>query len=158
MILPTVMTIFGLSSANSNVQCMSNGLKNLQGHARAGARRERIEQGLPPTDPYDDSGISMEGLAPGEDMDAEDPWGSRDRSTSVGAHSYTNGYMQPQQQQYPSHNHSYSSSVSSSTTGYGHDHQQGHSQNSSPYMDPVPRMSSVDMGIDSIINRPGAQN
>lgn len=151
---------------------MSNGLKNLQGHARAGARRERIEQGLPPTDPYDDSGISMEGLTPGEDMDAEDPWGSPDRrSTSVGAHSYTNNGLhhhsaygmhpqqQQQQQQYPSH--SYSSSVSSSTAGYGHDahqQQQAQSQSASPYMGPVPRMPSVDMGIDSIINRPGAQN
>lgn len=144
-----------------NLKCMSNGLKNLQGHARAGARRERIEQGLPPTDPYgDDSGISMEGLTPGEDMDAEDPWGSPDRrSTSVGAHSYSTGPhstygLHPQQ--YPSHNHSYSSSVSSSTAGYGQE--QAHSQSSSPYMDPVPRMPSVDMGIDSIINRPGAQN
>lgn len=153
---------------------MSNGLKNLQGHARAGARRERIEQGLPPADPYDDSGISMEGLTPGEDMDTDvNPWDSPDRrSVSVGAQSY-NGHSSQQQQQYGMHpqqhqhqqhqypTHSYSSSVSSSTAGYGHDQgqqQQTHSQSSSPYMEPVPRMPSVDMGIDSIINRPGAQN
>lgn len=153
---------------------MSNGLKNLQGHARAGARRERIEQGLPPADPYDDSGISMEGLTPGEDMDADNPWDSPDRrSASVGAHSYNGSQQQQQHQPYGMHpqhqqqhhqypSHSYSSSVSSSTAGYGHDQQQqqqqAHSQSSSPYMEPVPRMPSVDMGIDSIINRPGAQN
>lgn len=154
---------------------MSNGLKNLQGHARAGARRERIEQGLPPSDPYDDSGVSMEGLEDMDGGDGVDAWDSPDRrSVSVGAHSVYHQQQpqqaygmhpqqqQQQQQQYPSHhNHSYSSSVSSSTAGgYGHDAQQQHhhhSQSNSPYMEPVPRMPSVDMGIDSIINRPGQQ-
>lgn len=160
---------------------MSNGLKNLQSHARSAARRERVEQGLPPTDPYnDDSGISgIDGLTPVDDMGPEDPWGSPDRrSTSNGSIASQPPYgggsnasstygMHPahhHQQQHHQHHHpyqhhgghhSYSSSVSSSTAGgYGH---AAASQSPSPYMDPVPRMPSVDMGIDSIINRPGAQ-
>lgn len=149
----------------SNItQCMSNGLKNLQGHARAAARRERMEQGLPPNDPYnDDSGISMD-LTPIDEFGPEDPYGSPDRrSTSVGSQSYatSSSYgLHPAHGGYPSHHHgghSYSSSVSSSTAGgYGHDGQ-AHSQSSSPYIEPLPRMASVDMGIDSIINRPGVQ-
>lgn len=160
---------------------MSNGLKNLQSHARSAARRERIEQGLPPTDPYnDDSGISgIDGLTPVDDMGPEDPWGSPDRrSTSNGSIASQPPYgggssnasstygLHPahHHQQHPHHpyqhhggHHSYSSSVSSSTAGgYGHG-PGGASQSPSPYMDPVPRMPSVDMGIDSIINRPGAQ-
>ncbi|KAF3762189.1 hypothetical protein M406DRAFT_347402 [Cryphonectria parasitica EP155] len=137
-------------------KCMANGLKNLQGHARAAARRERMEQGLPPTDHYnDDSGISMD-LTPVDEFGPEDPYGSPDRrSTSVGSQSYPTHSYGLHPQGYPSHGgHSYSSSVSSSTAGYGHDGQ-AHSQSSSPYMEPVPRMANVDMGIDSIINRPG---
>lgn len=152
---------------------MSNGLKNLQSHARSAARRERIEQGLPPTDHYnDDSGISgIDGLTPVDDMGPEDPWGSPDRRSasngSIASQSQasyvshaapggTYGLHPHQHPGYPHHSHSYSSSVSSSTAagGYGQD---AHSQSSSPYMDPVPRMPSVDMGIDSIINRPGHQ-
>lgn len=148
---------------------MSNGLKNLQSHARSAARRERIEQGLPPTDAYnDDSGISgIDGLTPVDDMGPEDPWGSPDRrSTSNGSIASQPSYSNPSstyglhpQHPYPTHpSHSYSSSVSSSTAGYGGPHgADAHSQSSSPYMDPLPRMPSVDMGIDSIINRPGGQ-
>lgn len=162
---------------------MSNGLKNLQSHARSAARRERIEQGLPPTDPYhDDSGISgLEGLTPVDELgpDDSDPWGGSPdrRSTSHGASSTssssssssTASYSNPPStyglhpsssygQPHHNHHHSYSSSVSSSTAGgYGSQHaHQHHSQSPSPYMEAVQRMPSVDMGIDAIINRPGA--
>lgn len=158
---------------------MSNGLKNLQGAARAAARRERLEAGLPPNDPYnDDSGISgIEGLTPVDDMNPDDhfvgggvPSPDR-RSTSSGGHASSNASQPPYNTSayyaYPSlgghhgHHHAYSSSVSSSsggTAGYGQQSNGGHeihSQSASPYMDPVPRMPSVDMGIDAIINRPG---
>lgn len=50
---------------------MSNGLKNIQAAARAAARRERVEAGLPPRDPYnDDSGISGMDLTEVDDIDA----------------------------------------------------------------------------------------
>lgn len=156
---------------------MSNGLKNLQGAARAAARRERLEAGLPPHDPYnDDSGISgIEGLTPVDDMNPDDHFGggvpSPDRrSTSSGGHASSNAsqpyttsaYGHPAYG-YPGlgghHHHAYSSSVSSSsggTAGYGPSNgHEVHSQSASPYMNPVPRMPSVDMGIDAIINRPG---
>lgn len=158
------------------MKCMSNGLKNLQSHARSAARRERIEQGLPPVDPYnDDSGCSgIDGLTPVDEMGPEDPWGSPDRrSTSNGSiasqppyggasnASSTYGLHPVHHHPYQHHggHHSYSSSVSSSTAGgYGHvGGHDAHSQSPSPYMDSVSRMPSVDMGIDSIINRPGAQ-
>ncbi|KUI55783.1 hypothetical protein VP1G_03119 [Cytospora mali] len=161
-------------------KCMSNGLKNLQGAARAAARRERLEAGLPPTDPYnDDSGISGIDLEPVDDLDADGGYGgvpSPDRSTtssggaggsSTASQSYSTApstYGHPQAYPgYPSMGgHGYTSSVSSSGgTAYG---QQGngiqpgqHSQSASPYMEAMHRMPSVDMGIDSIINRPGGQ-
>lgn len=155
---------------------MSNGLKNLQGAARAAARRERLEAGLPPNDPYnDDSGISgMEGLTPVDDMNPDDHFGgvpSPDRrSTSSGGNGSstasqpysTSAYGHPAYSYPPmGGHHAYSSSVSSSsggTAGYGQSNGHDHSQSASPYLDPVPRMPSVDMGIDAIINRPGGQN
>lgn len=115
-----------------------------------------MEQGLPPTDYNDDSGISMD-LTPVDEFGPEDPYGSPDRrSTSVGSQPYHTAPSSYSLQPHGYGSHSYSSSVSSSTAGYGHDGQT-HSQSSSPYMEPVPRMASVDMGIDSIINRPGVQ-
>lgn len=134
---------------------MSNGLKNLQSHARSAARRERIEQGLPPTDPYnDDSGI--EGLDPVDELGGPDdlPWDRRSGSSTS-----TTSYSNPPST-YGLHpgaysHHSYSSSVSSSTAGGGVGYQHQQSQSPSPYMEAVQRMPSVDMGIDAIINRPG---
>ncbi|KAB5584953.1 hypothetical protein GE09DRAFT_1209591 [Coniochaeta sp. 2T2.1] len=52
-------------------KCMSNGLKNIQSHARAHSRRERLESGQPMTGYDDDSGISGIGLTPVDDMDHE---------------------------------------------------------------------------------------
>lgn len=161
-------------------KCMSNGLKNLQGAARAAARRERLEAGLPPTDPYnDDSGISGIDLETVDDLDGDGGYGgvpSPDRSTtssggaggsSTASQSYSTApSTYGHHQAYPGYpsmgGHGYTSSVSSSGgTAYG---QQGngvqpgqHSQSASPYMEAMHRMPSVDMGIDSIINRPGGQ-
>ncbi|KAG6367829.1 hypothetical protein INS49_002024 [Diaporthe citri] len=159
-------------------KCMSNGLKNLQGAARAAARRERLEAGLPPTDPYnDDSGISGIDLTEVDDLDGDGGYGgvpSPDRSTtssggaggsSTASQSYSTApstYGHPQA--YPGYptmgGHGYANSVSSSSgTAYGHHNgaQGHHSQSASPYMEAMHRMPSVDMGIDSIINRPGGQ-
>lgn len=50
---------------------MSSGLNNLQAAARAGARRERLEAGFPPKDPYnDDSGVSGMDSTDIDDTDA----------------------------------------------------------------------------------------
>ncbi|KAL2132686.1 hypothetical protein VTI74DRAFT_3525 [Chaetomium olivicolor] len=58
------------------MQCMSNGLKNIQSHARAYARRERLESGhgLPSSgydDPEDDAG-ALACLTPVDDLDQAD--------------------------------------------------------------------------------------
>lgn len=154
---------------------MSNGLKNLQGAARAAARRERLEAGQPLTGYDDDSGISgIDGLTPIDDLGAEGGYSmaeSPGRSTSSGNGSSTasqQGYSTAptnytgygQQQQYSNYpHHAYNSSVSSTgTAGYHQGGQGSHSQSASPYIDPNhSRMPSVDMGIDAIINRPGHQ-
>lgn len=155
---------------------MSNGLKNLQGAARAAARRERLEAGLPPNDPYnDDSGISgIEGLTPVDDMNSDDHFGSIPspdrRSTSSGGHGSSNAsqtystsaYGHPAYS-YPNMggHHAYSSSVSSSsggTAGYSQSNGHDHRQSASPYTHPVSRMPSVDMGINTIINQPGGHS
>lgn len=154
---------------------MSNGLKNLQAASRAAARRERLEVGLPPHDPYnDDSGISgIDGMDPCDDMNPDERFGgvsspdrrstsSGDHTSSTASQSYATPAYGHTSYVFPSlggHIHTYPSSVSSSsggTAGYGHSNgHDSHSQSASPYMDPVSRMPSVDMGIDAIINRPG---
>ncbi|KAK3321848.1 hypothetical protein B0H66DRAFT_473977 [Apodospora peruviana] len=162
-------------------QCMSNGLKNIQSHARAYSRRERLESGQPLTGYDDDSGISGIGLTPIDDV-AEQSYSSPEASGSTGAHSTPgassngsgstashqtygapmhsqgsfqgyNAYAQQQQQQ---PHHGYSHSVSSTGTAYGQP--QPGSQGASPYMGHGNRLPSVgDMGIDAIINRgPGS--
>jgi hypothetical protein len=146
---------------------MSNGLKNIQSHARAYSRRERLESGQPLTGYDDDSGISGIGLTPVDDMEPttydspESGSSSNANSGSSTASQHGYSHMQPNQNSYqgysygapsnpnPGH-HGYTSSVSSSSTaGYGG---QGHP---SPYMGHGNRMPSVDMGIDAIINRTG---
>ncbi|KAK3995297.1 hypothetical protein QBC44DRAFT_30296 [Cladorrhinum sp. PSN332] len=151
------------------MQCMSNGLKNIQSHARAYARRERLESGQPMTE-YDDAALG--GLTPIDDV-AEQSYSSPETTSSTGAHStpngssngsstvshaafanmhtqsyHHNGYYQP--------HHGYSNSVSSTGTAYAT--QQPGSQGTSPYMGHGNRLPSVgDMGIDAMLNRgPGS--
>jgi len=114
---------------------MSNGLKNIQSHARAFARRERLESGQPLTAYDDDSGVSGIGLTPIDDM-ADQPYSSPEASGS-GAHSTPGGssnggsshhtsfggmhQSQGSYQAYHSYQptHGYSNSVSSTGTAYG---------------------------------------
>jgi hypothetical protein len=155
---------------------MSNGLKNLQSAARAGARRERLESGQPIQGYDDDSGISGIGLTPVDELDAS--YNSPETTASSGAHSASGSSTAsaPYQGTYHSAqtsfshgghhaaygygptggaHHGYTSSVSSNGTGGGYGHT-GHSQSnsSSPYLSHGQRLPSVDMGIDAIINRP----
>ena len=151
---------------------MSNGLKNIQSHARAYSRRERLESGQPLTGYDDDSGIS--GLTPIDDV-ADHSYSSPETTGSTGAHStpggssgsgstashptFANMHSQQQYQNYAYQpHHGYSNSVSSTGTAYGQP-QQTNSQGASPYMGHGNRLPSVgDMGIDAIINRGPGQN
>jgi hypothetical protein len=147
---------------------MSNGLKNIQSHARAYSRRERLGSGQPMAGYDDDSGISGIGLTPVDDM--EHNYSSPETSSSTGNQSVGSGSSTASQQAYstamqnhnsyqgygyggpsgPHPHHSYNSSVSSAgTAGYGG---AGHGH-PSPYMGHGNRMPSVDMGIDAIIHR-----
>ncbi|KAK4187487.1 hypothetical protein QBC35DRAFT_384753 [Podospora australis] len=158
------------------MQCMSNGLKNIQSHARAYARRERLESGQPLTGYEDDSGLG--GLTPIDDDMGEQSYSSPETTGSTGAHStpggssngstvshaaFANMHHQPTYHQqsytYQPH-HGYSNSVSSNgTASYGNPQQPG-SQGTSPYMGHSNRLPSVnDMGIDNILSRgPGSQH
>ncbi|KAJ3567090.1 hypothetical protein NPX13_g6892 [Xylaria arbuscula] len=137
-------------------KCMHNGLKNLQSASRSAARRERLEQGHSLNGYDDDSGISGIGLTPVDDLDASY---SSPETTASSAHSQhsggSGGYGMPHPYSSAAgYSSSYSSSVSSAAHGYamhGHPH---YSQDSSPYMGNGQRLPSVDMGIESIINRP----
>ncbi|KAK4197384.1 hypothetical protein QBC40DRAFT_105808 [Triangularia verruculosa] len=162
------------------MQCMSNGLKNIQSHARAYARRERLETGQPLPSSYDDD-IGLDALTPIDDV-AEQSYSSPETTGSTGAHSTpgaasSNGssnhsmghhYGGMQYQSYGHHagyGHGYSNSVSSTGTAYGGQQglsQQsgngGQSQGASPYMGHGGRLPSVgDMGIDAMLNRSGQQ-
>jgi hypothetical protein len=159
---------------------MSNGLKNLQSAARQASRRERLETGSHMTGYDDDSGISGIGLTPVDELDAS--YSSPEASSSMGAaHSFSSssaasgvtysmqghahahhlhgagGEQQasyglgPYGATYAGH-HGYSSSVSSSAS-MGHRYT---SRGNSPYMD-THRLSSADMGIDSLIHRSGGR-
>ncbi|KAK1752990.1 hypothetical protein QBC47DRAFT_304928 [Echria macrotheca] len=155
-------------------QCMSNGLKNIQSHARACARRERLESGQPLTGYDDDSGVSGIGLTPIDDM-ADQSYSSPEASGSAGAHSTPGGSsnggsshhtsfatMHHSQGGYANYQtyqpqHGYSNSVSSTGTAYGQPQGQG-SQGASPYMGGSRLPSVGEMGINSLINRgPGQQ-
>jgi hypothetical protein len=147
---------------------MSNGLKNIQSHARAYARRERLESGQPLTGYDDDSGISGIGLTPIDDV-AEQSYSTPETTGSVGAHSTPGGssggstashtgyggmHNQGGYQNYGYQpHHGYNNSVSSTGTA-GYATQQGQSsQGTSPYMGHGNRLPSVgDMGIGAIVN------
>ncbi|KAJ4407087.1 hypothetical protein N0V85_004418 [Neurospora sp. IMI 360204] len=147
-------------------QCMSNGLKNIQSHARSYSRKERLANGQSSSGYDDDSGISGIGLTPIDDDDVDD-YSSPEPSGSIhGAHSTSGGstgsggtsshqaFAQSSYQNYGYQpHHGYSNSVSSTgTTGYAH--HGGSSQGTSPYMGHGNRLPSVgDMGINNIINR-----
>ncbi|KAK4132734.1 hypothetical protein BT67DRAFT_384590 [Trichocladium antarcticum] len=113
------------------MQCMSNGLKNIQSHARAHARRERLESGQILT-AYDDTDGALGCLTPIDDVDVADqsysspetggsttgahstPGGSSGSGASAASHSHA-AYMhhhhaqqqhqQQQQQQQQQHHH-----------------------------------------------------
>lgn len=163
------------------MQCMSNGLKNIQSHARAYARRERLETGQPLPSSYDDD-IGLGALTPIDDV-AEQSYSSPETTGSTGAHStpgaassngssghgmgHHYGGMPQYHQSYGHHTgygHGYSNSVSSTGTAYGGQQQTqqqqqqsqngGQSQGASPYMGHGGRLPSVgDMGIDAMLNR-----
>ncbi|KAI2622307.1 hypothetical protein GGR54DRAFT_629868 [Hypoxylon sp. NC1633] len=153
-------------------KCMNNGLKNLQSAARSAARRERLESGHPMHGYDDDSGISGIGLTPVDDLDASysSPETTASSSHSGGSNAgggYGNAIhpmalsTHPYGANYTTSagglSSSYGSSVSSSAAAahYGAAMHGSHSQGGSPYMGDGQRLSSVDMGIDAIINRPG---
>lgn len=131
---------------------MSNGLKNIQAASRAAARRARHEAGQPPLPYDDDSGVSGMGGGMTDELDA-----SYSSPGSTGSHHSTSGTAAPgnystapmqtsYQSYYPAPTHGYTSSVSSMQTAQP-------SQSNSPYMGHHNRLPSVDMGIESIINR-----
>ncbi|KAK3305633.1 uncharacterized protein B0T15DRAFT_396222 [Chaetomium strumarium] len=132
------------------MQCMSNGLKNIQSHARAFARRERLESGRPLT-AYDDPDGALGCLTPVDDVDVADqsysspetggsttgphstPGGSQGSAASAGHAAYANMHHPHHSQaaaagyQYGGyghpqqhHGHGYSNSVSSTGTAGGY--------------------------------------
>ncbi|KAJ0311550.1 hypothetical protein Brms1b_008221 [Colletotrichum noveboracense] len=167
MMTPTRCTTHLLTKP---LQCMSNGLKNLQSAARAGARRERLESGQPLPPGYDDdSGISGLGLTPVDELDAsysspEMSSGHSSGGSTTSAAGYVTSFSQHLQ---PLHagqygyghagaHHGYNSSVSSNASVNGGYPGQSPSVSPGPQMyQHGQRLPSVDMGIDAIINRPG---
>lgn len=127
---------------------MSNGLKNIQSHARAYARRERLESGQPLTG-YDDPDGALGCLTPVDDVDvADQSYSSPETGGSTGAHSTPGGssgsgasaashshaaYMaahhhhqqQQQQQHHQQHHQAAVAGAYQGYPGYGH-HQAPH--------------------------------
>jgi hypothetical protein len=163
------------------LQCMSNGLKNIQSHARSYSRKQRNgQQGIPNHGYDDDSAVSGIGLTPVDDLDpaADGGYSSPETSASstssgvggraAGASSVQHPHNQDQYdgthsmsssfQGYPHqpYGHGYSSSVSSSgTPAYQSGGQvNGHVAQHEPSYQPAPRQSSIDMDIRAIMNRP----
>ncbi|KAL1843985.1 hypothetical protein VTJ49DRAFT_6389 [Mycothermus thermophilus] len=112
------------------MQCMSNGLKNIQSHARAYARRERLESGQS-LGPYDDTDNGM-CLTPIDDPDmdgdgADQSYSSPETGSSTGGPQST-----------PGAGSSGGSAISAGSShhqpyaslhhGHGHHHSQHHSQ------------------------------
>ena len=150
---------------------MSNGLKNIQLHARAYARKERLGSGLQHPGYDDDSGVSVVGVP---DMEVPEMDDSQDGAySSPGSTNSQNGSgnstagqasftsVMPSQDSYhqgygyaQAHHHGYTSSVSSSgTASYvaTGDHHGGHG--ASPYLDHSGRLPGVsNIGIEHIIN------
>ncbi|KAK4237532.1 hypothetical protein C8A03DRAFT_34512 [Achaetomium macrosporum] len=97
------------------MQCMSNGLKNIQSHARAFARRERLESGRPLT-AYDDADAAFGCLTPVDDVDVADQSYSSPETggSTTGPHSTPGG--------------SQGSAGSAGHAAYANMHHQHHSQ------------------------------
>lgn len=148
---------------------LSTGLKNLQSSARAATRRERLESGQPLPPDYDDGMDGMD-LTPVDDMDTaySSPEMSHANVAQSGAGpsdsgAYSGAHLQPLPSYYSgttaASHHGYTPSVSSTGTAssYSMAHSRSHStsqDSTSPYSHDPQRMSTVDMGIDAIINRP----
>lgn len=152
---------------------MSNGIKNLQSAARHANRRERSETGAHHM--YDDdSGVSGIGVTPIDEHDmpfsspssAGGSGGSAGSSAYGSAHPgnayaaapggyYTGHHHHHQHAHHQHHHHGYSNSVSSTgTAGYGNAAGgSGGSHSPSPYLGHGGRLPSVDMGINTLINR-----
>ena len=124
---------------------MSNGLKNIQSHASAYTRRERLDAGKLPVQYDDDSGVSGLGLTPVNDVAEE----ACSEPGSLSSHDTPGGsplpsaslYQYTTYQAYPDYQpaHGYSFQTSSLPLG------------SSIWLPTV-----GDMGIDSLIDRGGA--
>ncbi|KAK4246581.1 hypothetical protein C7999DRAFT_15310 [Corynascus novoguineensis] len=122
------------------MQCMSNGLKNIQSHARAYARRERLESGQPLTG-YGDPDGTLDCLTPVDDVDVADQSYSSPETggSTTGTHSTPGGssgsagsagYLS---HHHAAHTHHHSQAAAAAGYGggygaYGHHQQQHHHQ------------------------------
>jgi len=151
---------------------LSSGLKNIQSAARAASRRERLASGQPLPPDFDDDMDDLDGMG----IDDMDHYGSPhmpngDVSTADGPITSTASYPSSHLQlppYYSSHAHdgsSYPSSASSVANvpvsnsyslDQSHAGSHANSRASSPYVHvhEQHRLSSGDMGIEAIINRP----
>ncbi|KAL2259913.1 hypothetical protein VTK26DRAFT_6246 [Humicola hyalothermophila] len=129
------------------MQCMSNGLKNIQSHARAYARRERLESGQALTG-YDDPDGALGCLTPVDDVDvdvADQSYSSPETGGSTGAHSTPGGstgsgasstshshtaYLTHQHHQ-QQHHHAAAANAYQEYAGYGHHQPPHHSYSNS---------------------------
>lgn len=100
------------------LQCLSNGLKNLQSASRSASRRDRQEGGA--LSGYDDdSGISGIGLTPVDELD-HPPYHSSPDASPSGSHS-SSGRSQSHAVVYGGHHHQHLS-------GQPHVHHRSHQQ------------------------------
>ncbi len=119
---------------------MSNGLKNIQSHARAYARRERLESGQPVT-AYGDPDDGLDCVTPVDDLDVADQSYSSPETggSSTGPHSTPGGssgsaasasylhHAHHQQQQHhhnPHHHHQAAAAAYQGYAAYHHPQQQ----------------------------------
>jgi hypothetical protein len=132
------------------LQCMSNGLKNIQSHARAYARRERLESGQPLTGYDDDSGLG--GLTPIDDVDVDvadqsysspetgGPQSTPGASSGSGSGSGSAYLSQHHHHQQHQHHHGHQA-VYAAAAAYGgyapHHHQQHHHHHGHGYSNSV---------------------
>ncbi|KAL2169458.1 hypothetical protein VTG60DRAFT_6002 [Thermothelomyces hinnuleus] len=123
------------------MQCMSNGLKNIQSHARAYARRERLESGQPVTT-YGDPDDALDCLTPVDDVDVADQSYSSPETggSTTGTHSTPGGssgsagsaagYLSSHHHSAHAHHHSQAAAAAGYGHGYGapYGHQQHQQQ------------------------------
>ncbi|KAL2174829.1 uncharacterized protein P884DRAFT_207707 [Thermothelomyces heterothallicus CBS 202.75] len=125
------------------MQCMSNGLKNIQSHARAYARRERLESGQPLT-AYGDPDGALDCLTPVDDVDVADQSYSSPETggSTTGTHSTPGGssgsagsaagYLSSRHHSAHAHHHSQAAAAAGYGHGYGapygHQQHQQHAQ------------------------------